>query len=482
MPLSPQQLSILNRSRRDPSWWVKNILGKHPWTIQRSIMHSVLNNAETSVASCHGIGKSFSAAAIALWFLYNYPYSLVITTAGTDRQVKEIIWREIASLHAYANSRHPNILEGAPLTQQLVIPTEGRKKWMAIGFTAPKDDSDKFHGHHADHVLVIVDEASAVSDQIYEGIGGILASGTTTRLLNIGNPIDPFSHFAKTFTYSDVTTFNISCFDTPNFTKFGLTKKDFEDNTWQDKIGQRPLPRPYLISPAYVAKLYNRYRSWDHPIILVRALGKFPDSNTDSLVPMRHIQTAMTRESSITLPIHWGIDVGRGGDNSVIFERRGTYGHVLATSCFRDTMRTAGWIKRHYEEAERRPTEIKIEITGIGAGVYDRCAELSLPVLAADPASKAIEDEDTEEFLNARAQWHWDLKNRFEEGWITLSDDDKTMPILEQSQHIKYKTTSAGKIQIIDKKQIIKELGESPNEWDAMCIAFAKCEEEFYIL
>jgi phage terminase large subunit len=47
-----------------------------------------------------------------------------------------------------------------------------------------------------------------------------------------------------------------------------------------------------------------------------------------------------------------------------------------------DLMVTAGGIKAEYDETgyDMRPSEILIDAIGLGAGVYDRCRELGLPV------------------------------------------------------------------------------------------------------
>ena len=49
-----------------------------------------------------------------------------------------------------------------------------------------------------------------------------------------------------------------------------------------------------------------------------------------------------------------------------------------------DLMVTTGMIKAEYEEThyDMRPRDILIDAIGLGAGVYDRCKELGLPVRA----------------------------------------------------------------------------------------------------
>ena len=78
-------MAALDRAQRDPVWWVEEVLGDRLWQRQRDIIESVRDNPETAVKSCHGAGKSFSAARVALWFLMTHRPSIVITTAPTDR-------------------------------------------------------------------------------------------------------------------------------------------------------------------------------------------------------------------------------------------------------------------------------------------------------------------------------------------------------------------------------------------------------------
>ncbi len=132
--------AVLQRSQQEPEWWVSNILGNSLWHTQQEILNSVKNNQETVVASCHGAGKSFTAANVALWYLFNHKPSVVITTAPTDRQVRGILWKEIRLAHSRA--RVP--LGGKLLTQELKLDTN----WWAWGFTAPEYDPDRFQGFH----------------------------------------------------------------------------------------------------------------------------------------------------------------------------------------------------------------------------------------------------------------------------------------------------------------------------------------------
>jgi hypothetical protein len=54
-----------------------------------------------TVKSCHGIGKTFLASRLVLWFLDTHPMdqTVVVTTAPTSYQVRAVLWRYIRQGH-----------------------------------------------------------------------------------------------------------------------------------------------------------------------------------------------------------------------------------------------------------------------------------------------------------------------------------------------------------------------------------------------
>jgi hypothetical protein len=81
--------SLVGEAKRDPITFARVILGQNPWRVQRDILTSAAINPLTAVKSCHSSGKTYNAAAVALWALARWRESLVITTAPTFRQVKD---------------------------------------------------------------------------------------------------------------------------------------------------------------------------------------------------------------------------------------------------------------------------------------------------------------------------------------------------------------------------------------------------------
>jgi hypothetical protein len=446
--------ATLNRALQDPEWWVRTVLGHTPWQKQIDILNSVRDNTTTAVKSCHGAGKSFSAADVALWYLYTHRPSIVLTTAPTDRQVKGILWKEIRK--SYQRSVYP--LGGDLLTQELKLDAD----WFAWGFTAPDYDPDRFQGFHEIHILVVVDEASGVSEEIFEGIDGVLTS-EHARLLMIGNPTNPSGRFAKAFKSTGTSKISISAFDTPNFTEFGITEEDILMKTWEDKI-TGDLPAPYLVTPRWVA---DRLIDWglSSPLYLSRIKAQFPAQSDDTLIPLYLIEAAVERNLTPCEPSELGVDVARfGADETVVMHRRGPVARIIQTLPICDTMGLTGHVVRAMREHDT--TAAKIDGVGVGAGVLDRLVELGLPALDMQSGAGAM---DPEKYKNARAEWWWGLRTRFEDGDIDIENDEL---LISQLANIKYKVTSRGQI-LIESKEDMKKRGlPSPDRADTLMLLF----------
>ena len=78
---------------QNPEYFTSRVLGKKLWPVQMDILNSVRDNPRTAVRSCHGIGKTFTAALCILWFLYSHKRSIVLSTAPTWRQVEMLVVR-----------------------------------------------------------------------------------------------------------------------------------------------------------------------------------------------------------------------------------------------------------------------------------------------------------------------------------------------------------------------------------------------------
>ena len=75
--------------------WGEDFLHSTYWSKQEEIVRSVFDNRKTAVRSCNSAGKSFVASDIALAFFLNMAPSVVITTAPTFKQVRDVLWAQI---------------------------------------------------------------------------------------------------------------------------------------------------------------------------------------------------------------------------------------------------------------------------------------------------------------------------------------------------------------------------------------------------
>jgi hypothetical protein len=456
-------LVLCDRAVTNPEWWVREVLGDDPWQKQVEIIESVRDNPETAVRSCHGAGKSFIASRCALWFLYNHPDSVVITTAPGRRQVRGILWKEIRSAHRKAKVP----LGGRVLTQELELSEE----WFAWGFTAPEYDPDRFQGFHAEHILVIVDEASGVSPVIFdEGVSSVLSS-SGSRLLMIGNPTNPNGEFAKAFKDPNVKKIAISAFDTPNFTAFGITQKDIENDTWRAKI-TGPLPNPRLVEPAWVAKRWARWgRSVTSPNYAARVLGLFPDISPDTLLPLHWIEAAQQRDLAPRDgdPNNLGVDVARfGADETVIMHRHGPRFRVVFGAHGLSTAATTGHVCAW--RMKTGATTSHVDDAGIGGAVTDQLNAVNEPVTPINVGeTKTVTEPDR--FINLKAELYWRLREMFERGEIDIDPADEELA--SQLSTIKYFYDNKGRIGIERKEDAKKRGLPSPDRADALMLAAA---------
>jgi phage terminase large subunit len=306
----------------DPVGYCRNVLGFDPWSKQRQILESVRDNRRTAVRSAHGVGKTAIAARAALWFLDVHPGDTrVITTGASWEGVRDLLWKEIKQAHPLSG------LGGRLSDTRLEL---GDKRF-AVGLST--DKPERFQGHHADHLLLIVDEASGVDEEIFEAATGYLTN-PGARMLLIGNPTQLAGEFHAAFhrNRQSYHTIHVSAFDTPAFTGEATSAAAAAS------IDLR----------AYVDEMRLLYGELS-PVYDVRVLGEFPSNASDAVCSLTAVEAARAR----LLPPHGagpvivGVDVARfGDDETVIALRDGNSVRIVRNYVGKDTMRTVGEVLR----------------------------------------------------------------------------------------------------------------------------------------
>ncbi len=196
------------KSVKDPVAFAEHWLGEKPWAKQRKILKAIKDNRQVAVRSCNASGKTYTAALAAIWWLMAHEEALVLTTAPSERQVKNALWLEIREIW----ERNKDLI-GGKLTQTRL---ELANKRFAYGFST--NMAERFQGFHNENVLIIVDEASGVREFVYEAILGLMTS-RNAKILLIGNPTSLAGTFYDAFHKNRKywKTIHIAADETPNF-------------------------------------------------------------------------------------------------------------------------------------------------------------------------------------------------------------------------------------------------------------------------
>jgi hypothetical protein len=465
----------------DPEAWARERAHNFLWSKQREILRSVRDHRKTAVKSCHGPGKSFTAAEAIAWWLDVHPVgeASAITTAPSDSQVKTILWKEIRRVHAQAG------LAGRTNQKEWLmdVPTpDGTatvEQIVAFGKKPADRDPAGFQGQHCRWVLVVFDEACGIQGKTEMGVMSLwdaadsLLSNDDCRMLVIGNPDDPGTEFEKVCRPgSGYNVISISAFETPNFTGEEIPEalgKVLVGHTWVEEKRKEWAPtwqwnedRTAVVPPAGL-KLEDA-----HPLWLSKVLGIFPtNKQAMGLIPVTWIEAAQRRSLVPSEPIEVGCDVGEGGDSSTAAVRRGPVVRVVHEDHNPRLMVTLG----HFIQVMREhcASLVKVDKIGIGAGVVDRAREQELPFIGINVGSRPLEPE---RFANVRAEQYWALRERFDpdNGQVDLDPEDGQTAA--ELCSIRYFPNSKGQVQIESKEQAKRRGIPSPNRADAVMLSF----------
>ena len=474
-------LKTLELMQTDAVAVVRDIFGSTLWDHQEQILTAVRDHPKVAWRSSHGIGKTYVCARLVLWWLFSFPYSIVITTAPTWRQVEDLLWKEIRS--CYYNSAFDLGGHLSPSATQLAI--DG-KEWVAIGLST--NDSNRFQGYHSEHLLVVVDEAAGVAEEIFEAIMGVLTSAHC-RLILIGNPTDIGGQFYRAFRTEGWKTGKTAAWDTPNFKELGITREDIINNTWEAKVprkdnGDFDWPYPWLITPKWA---HDAFLEWgtSHPAWFARVEGEFPEQGEYNVIPLGWIEHAQDRWPDV-MPdrneqVVLGVDVARGGmDLSAIAVRQGAKILSIETFSNMDGPLLAGEIAVRYRRL--KASRANIDIIGLGAAVEDALKDpvyhdiTVVPVNVAT-SSDVLDSDGNRKYQNLRAELWWTLRSALDpktENPLALPPDDGLLGDLAAPKYDFRK----GWIQIEAKEETKHRLGRSPDEGDAVMLTFAPFTED----
>jgi hypothetical protein len=446
---------------RDPVLWVRDVLDEHPWSMQRRILRSVVENRRTGVPSAHGTGKSWTASRVAAWWIAAHEpgEAFVVTSAPSVPQIKAILWRELARAHRKGGlaGRITGLAGSGPVEWHLG--PKGAEELVAFG-RKPQDLTDldqaraAFQGIHARYVLVVLDEATGVPSWLWEAASSLLTN-EAARILAIGNPDDAATQFGEVCQPgSGWNILPVSAFDTPAFTGEVVPE----------------VVREGLVSRLWVEEAERDYGGKDNPLYKSKVLGLFPDTSEDHVITPAMVREARARDLPGVEPGAYGLDVSRfGKDETVLYRVRG--GVARKVDGWKGLPITAapggdGTVERTYRHVSRTPAvPVVVDADGLGAGAYDGLVALRVLckpfTLNAAPLSP--------KFDTRRSEVWWTYRQRMLAGEVDLDPDDDVLAA--QLQQPKWSQDAKGRICVERKEQMAKRGVKSPDHADAVIMA-----------
>jgi hypothetical protein len=179
-------LNLLSEYQKDPVRFGNEVLGHHYYSDVENLMQSVIENPITIAKSANAVGKTYSAADIAIfWFLVYDDAEVYVTAAPPLENLKNLLWGEML----FTVRHKPDVFKKFSIKE---LEVKRHDKSAIHGVTIPMTGSSeereaRFSGKHSAHLLFIVDEGDAVPIEVYRGIESCM-SGGLARLLIMFNP------------------------------------------------------------------------------------------------------------------------------------------------------------------------------------------------------------------------------------------------------------------------------------------------------
>jgi len=421
--------------------WCEHIFSLKPYEWQLKVWRDVEpKNCRVALRAANGSGKTSTCAApIAAWNAMTAPDSTTVVTSGVMRQVREQFWPALRRLV------EPHVKEwGIEMTMNTM--TFGRTGSRIVGFTA--SDTFKFEGFHrtgpGDNLLVIVDEAKSINDDIFIAIERMQPS----RLLMQSSPGPAAGAFYKAwggekeYWKKHVVQYK----DCPHLLRLKVTLADGTTIPWADSvIGKYGINAPQTKSMIFAEWMSDDTELLVCPLHWYDRCREFPPSKSGN-------------ERAL------GIDVAAGGDENVVAYREGNSVKIIEAWRDRDTFQAAVKVGSIIKRLGIVPEDCYLDVGGMGVGFADVLSNMGMEVNRVNFGGKAYENES---YLNRGTEMWVLAARRIEESKIILPDDDEL-----RSQFTTRRYQYKGAKTRLEQKDDMRLRGlKSPDRADAVVMA-----------
>jgi len=455
---------FLFQTRHDPYSYVR---GAYPWGVEGTMLEKFEGPREwqadelqglgehlrsertrftpyrSSVASGHGIGKSAMMAWLMEWGIGTFPEARGRITANTETQLRTITWPELHKWHAMNATREFFKLDGTVLRS---ANPSYHDTWRMDATPWSEHNPDSFHGLHnlGKRIIVLFDEASGISDIIWEVVEGALTdAGTEIIWVVFGNPTNPIGRFYQTH--------------------------NLHRDVWRHRqIDSRSVPGTNIDQAEQWIKMYGE----DSDFVRVRVKGEFPRSGSNQLIPTQDVLDAQADEDiapNMYDPLIFGLDVARfGQDQSVLMTRKGQVAGIHGTHKWRGLATTELVDAVIPKIIELRPHHIFVDGGGVGGGVVDLLRHRGFDVIEINFGSKPSNPD----YANKRAEMWVRMRDWLAKGAsIPWHDVDLFADLTNQTYLFQEGRTNA--LQLTSKADMARDGLPSPDTADALALTFA---------
>lgn len=395
---------------------------------------------QIAVASGHGIGKSAFSSLLILFAIATHENTRGVVTANTDTQLKSKTWAELNKWY--------NLFIGKELftytaTALFSADKQYEKTWRIDAIPWSESNPEAFAGLHnqGNRILIIFDEASAISDKIWEVTEGALTDKETEIIWCVfGNPTRNSGRFRECFrkhrnywtTYQiDSRTVKIS------------NKAKIEE--WLEAYGE------------------------DSDFFKVRVRGVFPSASDLQFISTGIADKAQKQSykpgAFEHLPVIIGVDPAwTGSDSLEIVMRQGYSMKSLASIPKNDDDWRMAQLIAQFED-EYKADAVFIDM-GYGTGIYSIGKQLGRKWRLIEFGGKSNDPV----YLNMRAYMWGQMKEWLREGGSIPPNDQALYDDIVGPEAIIDKN---GRIQLESKKDMKDRGLPSPNKGDALALTFA---------
>ena len=358
-----------------------------PWQIDLLLAYGA-GEPGISVRACHGPGKTFIVSFCAIHQMFTRFPQHVVATAPAAHQIKGALLKEL-KLHLKLAPKVIQELFDAK-TMDVKLKQAPEESWFSARTAAPHA-SASIQGVHCEggYILVIVDEASEVHENIFQSAGGSMSGDDVTTIL-LSNPTRTTGTFYDTHTDldEDWKTISIDAFHS-SFVKASY--------------------------PGRVARQYGI----NSDVYRVRVLGEFPRTGDDVVVGMGLLQNSIGRDIILPfdLPMVWALQLPRFGDENTVLLRRSDI-HVVEPLIWetQDLLElvenmTEVWADTPMDD---RPATIVCSAAGNGPAIASKLRKEGLPMRVVNVEELTSNDE---RFVDKWSQLWVDARN-----WLYTGD------------------------------------------------------------